>query len=197
MSRQPSRARVAPVATQRTTSTQAYDLELNAKVLGQVWPVLTLSHRANALVILLTQKVLLHKLKTSGSTTPHSIIEAAHTKIKGDLGMHIVTEVTKAVTRFNNQQQTLLSGNLNLFDQLIGNATAAGIIAMAAAVEYIVAELTELAGGVTRDKGRDVMSEEDIYIAIEADSELRRIFTSKVSTTEITQLSARIVATIV
>ena len=189
------RARMAP-AVHRVSPVHAqpYDFQINGRILPQVWPTLTLSHGANALLILLTQKGLLHKLKTSGSTTPQSIIQVARTKIKGDLGMHIETEVTKAVTRFNNQQLSLLSGNMILFDQLVGNATAAGVVASAAAVEYIVAELTELAGGATRGRNSDVMTETDIYAAIAADTELSRLFPSKVPTADITHLTDRIVA---
>ena len=114
----------------------------------------------------------------------------------GELAKHAVSEGTKAVTRYNSsnsaraagdkaQKQAFRAGlifsvsrvkNLMRLHSVVSRIGAGAPVYMAAVVEYIVAEILELAGNAARDYKKMRIKPIFISKAIEADEELSKFF---------------------
>lgn len=115
--------------------------------------------------------------------------------IQGQLQKHAVSELVKAVTKFNTSQiekgaARSRSARAGLIfpvsridkiirelstDERLGGTTP---VCFAAVLEYITAEILELAGNATRDNKRKTIMVRDIVAAIDNDSELKTLFAS-------------------
>jgi hypothetical protein len=107
-----------------------------------------------------------HKFKTHSQLDPylHRMDPSAH---HGRSGMALCTGL-----ECNPEHVALVAGRLT--HQFPMQAEAA--IYLAAVVEYILAEVLELAGNKTRDDHRKCYSSRHIMLAIEADAELAAMF---------------------
>lgn len=109
--------------------------------------------------------------------------------LPGELAMHGVSELTKAIVNFNSGQEerapkrreerAKLQFSVSFAEKYIRefgasdlNMGAGAPIALAAVLEYITAEILELAGNIARDNRKVTIVTRDIYIAIRSDSEL-------------------------
>jgi len=133
--------------------------------------------------------------KTIGSREVQSAVRAF---LKGELAKHAVSEGTKAVTKFTSfyykkddkrksdavkagliippvRIRTIIKDNVYDYktDTRISETTS---VYLAGVVEYLLAELLELAGNVARDNGKKTITSAFIQQAIINDKELDKSF---------------------
>lgn len=107
----------------------------------------------------------------------------------GEIAKHAVSEANKAVTRFNASTETGgKAGRAGLvfppsrIEKLIRlysvqtRVSASAPVYLAGAIEYIIAEILEMAGNVTTEKKRQRIKLSDVSTAINGDEELSKLF---------------------
>jgi histone H3/H4 len=182
-----------PMPPSKVKVHQTFDLYIKA-VLKQVHPALRISKdsvsQINFIVNQLTAKIGLAAkgMMTSEKTITVKMIKVAvNLSLPGELARHGTGEGTKAVTNFANSsksgKKTDRSGLkvppsrihriiADTCKQRIGTTAS---IYCAAVVEYIIAEILELAGSRTTQETRKVISSGDLFMAINHDEELHKL----------------------
>ena len=130
---------------------------------------------------------------------PKKTVSARHVQtavrlfVPGELAKHAVSEGTKAVVKYHNTDktrgrsttrsmraglqfpvakvETMLRAKLSGFN--MGQATA---VYMAAVLEYLTAEILELAGNAARDNKRVRIVPRHIMLAVRNDEELNKLY---------------------
>ena len=176
-----------------------YDLYIS-KVLKQVHPDTGITSDAldqvNLLVhqtaenILNSVRILLKDTKTK-TVTSRDIKSGVRLELPGELAKHAVSEGSKAVTKYtsesysvngNRTKKARLQFSVSRTEHLIRlylpqyKLAQAAPVYLAAVLEYITAEVLELAGNVARDNKRARISVDHIFPAINNDEELKKLF---------------------
>lgn len=142
---------------------------------------------------ILDQAELLRRGKSTLDIT--KVLNAVKIVLPGELGAHAMAEIEKAVTKHAgtdtgtkaNPVSVTSRAGLTVPPSLLGRIVRektsynrvgnAATIALAAATEYILAEILELSGNVTTDMGKKQISEAHVMKAITNDEELSALFT--------------------
>ena len=117
----------------------------------------------------------------------------------GELAKHAVSEGTKAVTKYTSFVPDESKGRVYGADKaglkfppsLVQNIAAphnlnmGGAVYLAGVLEYISAEILELAGNAARDSKRTRITNRHLYLAIENDEELSLLFDKSVLGTDV------------
>ena len=132
------------------------------------------------------------------------VLGAVREAIPGELAKHAASEFTKAVTKFASAiaheqpcivaRMLLLVSGEDVFyyaglqfcvEQVMAVAhmlapdavfTARAAVGVAAVLEYLSAEVLEIAGKAARDNGSDTISVRHVFVAIRGDEELNAVF---------------------
>ncbi len=144
--------------------------------------------RLAKLAVMSTTKELGHEKSTIGS---REVLAAVGLTFKGELAKHAVSEGTKAMTRFKANSgkmakpttkearaglQFSVSRTERFFNIYRRKVQLNAKVFMAAALEYIIAEVLEVAGNITNDNKKKQITPRHINLAIRKDTELNRLF---------------------
>ena len=108
----------------------------------------------------------------------------------GELANHAVTEGVRAVDKFIKGGKKTKKAGLKvppsrirkiIADTCKQKIGATASVYCAAVVEYIIAEILQLAGNSTTDKKRKVLSSRDLFMAINQDEELHKLVKNKLN----------------
>eukprot|EP00298_Acanthocystis_sp_HF-20_P002302 c12726_g1_i1.p1 GENE.c12726_g1_i1~~c12726_g1_i1.p1 ORF type:complete len:217 (+),score=52.92 c12726_g1_i1:24-653(+) len=166
------------------------------KVLKQVHPDTGLSAIGKAVINSMVCKLFrdicaeasfLCEISRKKTMSSREIQTAVRLILPGELAKHAVSEGTKAVTKFscsggkgNKSRRAGLQFPVGSVKRLLKNkwaAVGAGApVYLAAVLEYISAEVLELAGNAARDNKKRIISCRHINLAIQNDEELRNLF---------------------
>ena len=136
---------------------------------------------------------LTEKSKKRLTITSREIQTAVNLVIPGELRKHAVSEGTKAVTKFNSSYAEKKGGPkvsfafraglqfppartrkfFGVYDKRIGMGAP---IYFAAVLEYLTAEILELAGNASRDNKRARITTRHMFLAVGNDEELSKLF---------------------
>lgn len=184
----------------KKTKVRSGDLKFDLyifKVLKQVHPdtgITTVAKdQLNAVVnyigeALASRAVELSTKSGRATVTTRDVQSAVRMEYPGELSKHAVSEGTKAVTKYNANAEEKGSASAKaglqfpiartrkFFDpykKRVGNAAP---VYLAAVLEYLVAEIVELSGNAARDGKKVRIVVRHLYMAIEGDEELNRMF---------------------
>lgn len=117
------------------------------------------------------------------------IQSAVYLRLPGELAKHAVSEGVKAIFKFNESEsakgtstsaraglQFSISRSRKFFSAYNKRIGGGAPVYLAAVLEYLVAEVLELAGNRARDNKRKRITVRDIFSAVETDEELIRLF---------------------
>jgi len=166
------------------------------KILKQVHPDTGISNKAmlvmNSFVYdimrrMINEGAMICSLSGKNTITSREVQTAVRLFLPGELASHSVSEGTKAVTKYNtneNKTRTQQVSGLTFPIGRIGRimktnsklrvAKGASIYA-AAIIEYLVCEILELAGNASRDNKRTRIVPRHIMLAIRHDEELNKL----------------------
>lgn len=148
---------------------------------------------------------------SQGLITEYNVISSLKRRYSGELFKHAVCEINKAITKYSTHHKTWYINNEGLLEsespvsitkmtglmfdvhviyQIIRKLypnkfkiTVEGLIAIAASIEYIVAEVLELSGNCCHDirtqstiVGSKSIDTRDVYLAVANDAELNVLF---------------------
>ena len=130
------------------------------------------------------QEELGNKFISKRTVESESLIRVCKMIIPGELAKHSISEVIKFSKKYLNNESSFQSGLQ--FDVLktakfcyeheVYNLSTASVVGLSAIMEYLIAEILELAGNATRDSRREQIIPKDIMLAIKADEELDELF---------------------
>lgn len=167
------------------------------KVLKQVHPELGASSKGMLVLNGMCQSLIAKLMSVANelcqknkkqTITAHEIQTAVRMCLPGELAKHGVSEATKAVTKWNVATAKSNSAKAGLvfpvgriFRQMKALSTTKRIsmtaaVYIAAVVEYIVAEILELAGNAARDNKKTRFNPRFVVLAIRNDEELDKLF---------------------
>jgi len=169
------------------------------KVLTQVHPDTGITHKASELVNKLNEVILSRIINATNEVllvsgkktlTPHDVQTAIQMIFVGELAKHAVSELTKAVTKLQMASDTsgpkALKSGLTFPPTRIENyARASSIVrrfnneagvSLATSLEYLTAEILELAGDRAREEKKVRITIKHIRDTIEDDKELQKLF---------------------
>jgi histone H2A len=169
----------------------------NRKILGQVHPDTKLTKTAsdvmNGIVNVVSENITRTAEKMSKKTiTERSVQTAVRICLGGELGKHAVSEGTKAVTKVfaskesKQAERTALAKRAGLqipparMRKILKKnglrVAVSAAVYLAAVLEYLVAEIFELAGNAARDAKKSTLNIRHMMLAIENDEELIVMF---------------------
>jgi len=126
----------------------------------------------------------LAKSRGAQTVTARDVQTAVRSLLPGELSKHAVSEGVKAVTKFKVTTKGKLSARAGLQFPVARTATlmrenvcldrlgASAAVYLAAVLEYLSAEMLELAGNAARDKKKHRITVRHLYLAVESDEEL-------------------------
>jgi len=151
------------------------------------------THEIAKEAIYLTNDTSQGKNKGKGTITSRDIQTAVRLILPGELAKHAVSEGTKAVNmysssssgKYNKRISKAKRARLQFPPPLLRNALKkesskrigeGASVYFAAVLEYLTAEILELAGNAARDNRRETIKARDIQLAIRNDPELDKMF---------------------
>lgn len=173
------------------------------KVLKQVHPDTGLSGRAgwtfNQICKIFMRKVICASnkflaAKSQKTLNSKIIMSSATVVLPSEIARHAISEITKSVTKYDGastggkyqkissaQKAGLLFPVMRIKKFIKKHCIAErvsmrGAVALAAATEYIIAEIIELSGNSARDNKRVRIKLRDIKLAVDNDMELQKLF---------------------
>lgn len=173
------------------------------KVLKQVHPDTGISSNAmnelNSMVLYLVERImnavnLLTSQNKKKTISARDIQGAVRMVLPGELAKHAVSEGTKALTRFNStkgggpgaptsksmraqlQFPVTRTENLMMSHAIVNRKGEGAAVYLAAVLEYLTAEVIELAGNVARDSKRVRITPRHISLAVGNDEELHCLY---------------------
>uniref|UniRef100_A0A6B2LH93 Core Histone H2A/H2B/H3 domain-containing protein n=1 Tax=Arcella intermedia TaxID=1963864 RepID=A0A6B2LH93_9EUKA len=169
------------------------------KVLKQMHSNLSITQKAmdfmnefvlDRIQVLKTESVSLSRHSGNGSVTPREVQTAVRLTLPGELAKHAISEGTKAVTKFKSASHNNVTGSAayqsgltislgeiaKILQQQETKISRTTPIYLGAVIEYLIAEILELSGNVTKDNKRNQMILSDIYMSLRMDEELNCIF---------------------
>lgn len=185
--------------------TEPWDIYLSA-VLKMVQPDITFSAVSKRTMNALVNNTLQSIMESSNNlvrSTPkvqtlssRNITAAIRLSLPGELAKHAVNEASKALNKYNSagktSQRTSRSQKAGLIFSVsrvenkmtrlsvLKRKSEGAAVMVTAALEYLAAEVLELAGNSTRDSKRTRMSNRDILNAVNGDEELSALYKSTV-----------------
>lgn len=139
-------------------------------------------------ILAVAHELVTHSEKKTLDTT--SIQSAMRIVFPGELAKHAFSEGTKALTKFNAANQIRAEAGLNFSIARVENMMRAARVAprlsasssvyLAAVLEYLIAEILELAGNASRDHNKVRITSQHIAEALKADEELSMLFDSTI-----------------
>jgi len=130
----------------------------------------------------------LAKYNSKSTISSREIQTSVRLVLPGELAKHAVSEGTKAVTKYTSRARQLRSSKAGLqfpvgrihrhlklgrYGQRIGGGAP---VYLAAVLEYVAAEILELAGNAARDNKKSRISPRHLQLAVRNDEELNRLF---------------------
>jgi len=174
------------------------------KVLKQVHPDAGITSNAMSVIETLLQNIFdryvdevgrLLRLQKQVTVNARDLQTATTLILGGDLAKHAISEGVKAVTTFNNNKEQKSDDNyvsrskeaglqfpVGRVERLMREQRIAKRVGgdapvfMAAVLEYVAAELLELAGNAAKDHKMQRIKPRHILLAVRADEELKDIF---------------------
>ena len=121
-----------------------------------------------------------------GRLSAEAFVEVVHSSLKQSLGKHCLSAMKTAMTKDDDDSAGADNDNCSLHFSvklwavpclaLVGNFAPKAAVALAAALEYLTAEVLELGGSVTKDASLSKMDIDQMEKAIVGDEELNALF---------------------
>ena len=185
-----------PMPSSKVKAHQKFELYIKA-VLKEVHPNHRISKDSvSQLSFIANQLAAKIGLVAKGMMTSEKIISsrmidvAIKQTFPGELANHAVTEGVRAVDKFIKGGKKTKKAGLKvppsrirkiIADTCKQKIGATASVYCAAVVEYIIAEILQLAGNSTTDKKRKVLSSRDLFMAINQDEELHKLVKNKLN----------------
>lgn len=178
----------------KETHKEKFDVYIK-RVLKQVHPDTSISKdtlfQINTILNLIANKVASESLKLcridkKSTVSGRHVQQAVVIVITSELAKHAVSELIRAVTKaktLNPVTMNRVTAGLqfpptragHFMSDHSGRTAVISKIALAAVLEYLTAEILELAGNVTRDQGKSIITTRHLFLTINNDDELSKL----------------------